>query len=384
MNMKKKVAVLGATGSIGKSTLDILRNEKERLEPVLFSSHNKAAELLELKKEFPGALTALANDRSAPAGSPGIDFAGKEGLLKAIAASGADITVNGIAGAAGLEPSAAVIKAGSDLALANKETVVMAGNIIFAMAKEHNVNIIPVDSEHSAIFKLLEAHGKNNTAEIILTASGGPFRNYSMEKLKDVTPDEALAHPTWNMGPKITVDSATLANKGLEVIEAAGLFGFPPDKIRVTVHPQSIVHSMIRLKDGAVYAQLSKPDMRLPIHEALFWPETEYSPFGALDFDSLNLSFEKCDLERFPMLALAYEALRGAPLLPVAYNAANEMAVEAFFKKKIGFLEIPRITGYVLKESIAGGEKPPTMETVLSRDREARELAVEFIHGRSK
>lgn len=382
--MKKRVAVLGATGSIGKSTLDILRNEKDRLEPVLFSSYAKARELLKLKEEFPGALTAVAGDGACSGGTcpSGIDFIGKEGLLRAIAAAGADITVNGIAGAAGLEPSAAVLKAGSDLALANKETVVMAGAIIFAMAKEKNVNIIPVDSEHSAIFKLLEAHGKNNTSEIVLTASGGPFRSYSGEKLKSVTPEEALAHPTWNMGPKITIDSATMANKGLEVIEAAGLFGFSPEKIRVTVHPQSIVHSMIRLRNGAVYAQMSKPDMRLCIQDALFWPATEYSPFGSLDFDSLNLSFEKCNFEKFPMLALAYEALK-APLLPIAYNAANEVAVEAFFKKRIGFLEIPDIVGYVLKQSMPGGEKPLNIETVLLRDREARELAGKRISDRS-
>ena len=381
--MKKRVAVLGATGSIGKSTLDILRNERDRFEPVLFASHRKYEKLLELKKEFPGALTALADDTAAESVSHEIDFLGKEGLLKAIAAADADITVNGITGAAGLEPSAAVLKARSDLALANKETVVMAGRLIFALASENKVRIIPVDSEHSAVFKLLEAHGRDNTSEIILTASGGPFRNCSIEKLASVTPGEALAHPTWNMGPKITVDSATLANKGLEVIEAAGLFGFPPEKIKVTVHPQSVVHSMIRLKDGAVYAQLSNPDMRLPIHEALCWPETVYSPFGVLDFDFLDLSFEKWDPERFPMLALAYKALKGGPLLPAAYNAANEVAVQAFFEGKIGFLEIPRIVGYVLDKIHSDGERPDTIEAVLEYDKKAREKAEEFIRAES-
>jgi len=381
--MKKKVAVLGATGSIGKSALDVLRNGKDRFRPVLFTSHKNNEELLLLKKEFPGALAALSSDTAKSSSTEAIDFTGSGGLLDAIAAAGADITVNGISGAAGLLPSLAALDSGSDLALANKETVVMAGPLVFALAAEKKVNIIPVDSEHSAIFKLIAAHGKENVREIILTASGGPFKNYSAEMLSRVTPEQALAHPTWNMGPKITVDSATMANKGLEVIEAARLFGFPAEKIKVVIHPQSIVHSMIRLNDGAVYAQMSNPDMRLPIHDALYWPETEYSPFGVLDFDSLTLSFEKCDFETFPMLALAYEALKAGSFLPAVYNAANEAAVQAFSKKRIGFLEIPRIVGYVIRESrskvIHHPEGSLTIENVLERDRKARELAEDFI-----
>jgi 1-deoxy-D-xylulose-5-phosphate reductoisomerase len=365
--MKKRVAVLGATGSIGKNTLDVLRNERDRFEPVLFSARQNAEELQKLKKEFPGAMIVLG-----------------DGLEEAIASVKAEITVNGISGAAGLAPSAAAIRAGSALALANKETIVMAGPLILDLKKKNMVPVIPVDSEHSAIFKLLEAHGKNNVAEIILTASGGPFRKCTTEELSAVTPGNALLHPTWNMGPKISVDSATLANKGLEVIEAAGLFGFPPERIRVVVHPQSIVHSMIRLKDGAVYAQMSKPDMRLPIHEALTWPETEDSPFGILDFDNLSLSFEKCDLERFPMLALAYEALREGPFLPAVYNAANEKAVEAFFRGGLGFLEISSLVGYVINESrsfLPQTEGFHSMETVLELDRKARELAERYLQG---
>lgn len=377
--MKKKVAVLGATGSIGKSTLDILRNERDRFTPVLFSARRNSQELVKLKTEFPEALTALADSSY----SPGIDFFGKDGLLNAIAASGADITVNGISGSAGLLPSAAVLDAKSDLALANKETIVMAGNIIQKLARENNVSLIPVDSEHSAIFKLIEAHGKEHISEIILTASGGPFRNYPIEKLENVSPEEALNHPTWNMGPKITIDSATLANKGLEVIEAACLFGIPPPKIKVVIHKQSIVHSMVRLLNGAVYAQMSKPDMRLPIHDALCWPETEKSPFGVLDFSSLSLDFESCDFSRFPMLALAFEALEKGPDFPIVYNAANEEAVEAFLKGRIRFLEIPRIVRYVLDKSSNGVSKPGTvsfsMEDVLKADGEGRKLALDFI-----
>ena len=380
--MKKRVALLGATGSIGKSTLDILRNEKSLFEPVLFSAYRNSEELRKLKKEFPGALTALASDHAGD-GNDGIDFFGKEGLLNAIAAAGANITLNGIAGAAGFEPSLAVINAGSNLALANKETIVIAGHIIQAQAKKKNLDIIPVDSEHSALFKLLEGHGKNNADEIILTASGGPFRNFSLEQLQKIKPKEALVHPTWNMGPKITVDSATMANKGLEVIEMAGFFGFPPDKIRVVIHPQSIVHSMLRLKNGAVYAQMSKPDMRLPIFDALCWPETKTSSYGNLDYDSLVLNFEKCDFERFPMLALAYEALKAAPLAPILYNAANEIAVAAFLKDKIAFLEIPRIVGYVLNQSKPYGKELNDIEAVLAVDSAGRKLAEEYIANRS-
>ena len=368
--MKKKVAVLGATGSIGKSTLEILRSERLRFEPVLFTAGKNYDELQKLKKEFPGVMIALAQDQ-----------------MQAIAGVKADITVNGISGATGLEPSAAVLKSGSDLALANKETLVMAGQIIFELAGKNKTRIIPVDSEHSAIFKLIEAHGKENLSEIILTASGGPFKNFSKEELGRIKPEQALAHPTWNMGPKITVDSATMANKGLEVIEAAFLFGLPSEKIRVAIHPQSMVHSMIRLKDGAVYAQISKPDMKLPIYNALTWPQTVNSPFTAdfaafgADFDFITLSFEKPDFEKFPMLGLAYEALKGAPRLPVIYNAANEIAVQAFFEGRIGFLEISRVVGYVLSRSLTDGkEELFSIETVLSLDRKARELAEEFIN----
>jgi len=381
--MKKKVAVLGATGSIGKSAMDVLRDQKDRFQPVLLTAYSDVKGLLALKKEFPGALTAIADETAAE--TQQFDFIGKKGLLNAIAKAKADIAVNGISGAAGLEPSAAVINSGADLALANKETLVMAAQVIFALASEKNVRVIPVDSEHSAIFKLIEAHGKDNVSEIILTASGGPFREYSPGMFSNVTPEKALAHPTWNMGPKITVDSATLANKGLEVIEAALLFGFPPEKIKVAVHPQSVVHSMVRLKDGAVYAQMSKPDMRLPIHEALTWPETVYSPFGVLDFTSLNLTFEKPDMEKFPMLSLAYRALSGGEYFSIAYNAANEVAVEAFLKEKIKFLEISRIVGYVLEKIalarsyVLTGASLESVEAILAADRDARKMAEDFV-----
>jgi 1-deoxy-D-xylulose-5-phosphate reductoisomerase len=382
--MKKRVAILGATGSIGKSALDVVRRGAGDFEPVLLSGHTNAAGLLELRREFPRALLALSG-QTEPALSAGrgegISFFGPEGLLSAVAAAEADITVNGISGAAGLLPSMAALDSSSDLALANKETVVMAGPLVFDRARQKNVKILPVDSEHSAIFHLIEAHGARNVEEILLTASGGPFRTYSREAMKTVTAKEALAHPTWNMGPKITVDSASLANKGLEVIEAVRLFNMPPEKIKVLVHPQSVVHSMVRMKDGAVYAQLSRPDMRLPIHEALYWPELTSSPFGALDFRGLTLEFEEPDGEMFPMLGLAYEAARKGGLYPCVYNGANEAAAAAFLSGRLGFLDIPRIVDYVLTRdwnSPEGGE-PMDISSVLAADKEARERAGEYI-----
>jgi 1-deoxy-D-xylulose-5-phosphate reductoisomerase len=370
---KKRVALLGATGSIGASSLDVLGRSKDDFEVVLLSAHTGGEGLARAGRDWPGAAQVLA-------GGSG----GKEKLLAAIRDAGADITINGIAGAAGLEPTLAAIESGSDIALSNKETIVMAGPLVFAKAAERAVNIIPVDSEHSAIFQLIAAHTKNDPQvldEIILTASGGPFRKRSLEEMERVTPEEALAHPTWNMGPKITIDSASLANKGLEVIEAACLFNMPPAKIRVVIHPQSVVHSMVRLCDGAVYAQLSRPDMRGPIHAALYWPKTAPASFEPLNFDSLTLEFAKPDTERFPMLALAFNAAERGGLYPCAYNAANETAVAAFLGRQIGFLEIQRITGYVL--DMDWPSSCGCVETVLEADARARAAALERIRKSS-
>ena len=375
----KKIAVLGASGSIGKSALDVLRNGD--FDPVLFSAHTDYNALLKLKVEFPGASLALSGASQDPCADPGgkINFYGRRGLLDAITGCGADIIINGISGAAGLEPSIAALNAGSVLALANKETIVMAGPLVLGLEKEKNAKIIPVDSEHSAIFNLINAFGKENIDEIILTASGGPFRDLSSEELANVTPDMALSHPTWNMGPKITIDSATLANKGLEVIEASRLFGLAPEKIRVIIHPQSIIHSMVRLKDGMIYAQMSKPDMRNPIHNALYWPEILPSSFDVLELEGSTLSFFKPDSTRFPMLPLAYTALEKSPLHPVIYNAANETAVKAFLEKRISFLEIPRIVGYVLKsKEWPENCREPDLEEILYTDKKAGEMARQY------
>jgi 1-deoxy-D-xylulose-5-phosphate reductoisomerase len=304
-------------------------------------------------------------------------------LVNAIKNANADLVINGISGAAGLKPSVAAIEAGSDLALANKETIVMAGKLVLELAKKRKVNIIPVDSEHSAVFHLLKAHAHNGDiiheliSEVILTASGGPFRNYSLEQMKNVTVKQALTHPTWNMGPKITIDSASMANKGLEIIEAHFFFNIPPEKIKVVIHPQSIVHSMIKLCNGVIYAQLSKPDMRHPIHDALFWPETSPLNLDTLDFDSLTLEFEKPDLQKFPMLSLAWKAAEYGGLYPCVYNAANEEAVNAFLNNKIGFSGIQGITNHVLENdwSTCNNDK----ETILKADADARIIARQFI-----
>jgi len=364
--MKKRVAVLGATGSIGKSSLDVISRNTGNFDVVLLSAHEKKSELEQLKENWPGAACVLCSQDG-----------GKEKLLDAIGSVRPDITINGISGSAGLEPSLAAIEAGSDLALANKETIVMAGQFVLNAAKEKKVKIIPVDSEHSAVFHLIEAHSSKEISEIILTASGGPFRKLSLKEMEKATVQDALSHPTWKMGKKITIDSASMANKGLEIIEACYFFDMPVEKVKVVIHPQSVVHSMIRLCNGVIYAQLSKPDMRYPINDALFWPKTSALDLDMPDFDSLTLEFEKPDGKRFPMLDLARDAARQGGLYPCAYNAANEEAVSAFLDQRIGFLEIPRITSHVLESGWALHYR--SIDEVLKADADARLKAVNYL-----
>jgi 1-deoxy-D-xylulose-5-phosphate reductoisomerase len=376
MTIKKRtIAVLGATGSIGRSALDVIRRNSEYFEPILFSAYTNREGLLALGDEFRSAELALSG-QSAPNDIPSsgrIHYIGKEGLSHALASVGAEVVVNGIAGSAGLTPSFAAVDAGCEsLCLANKETIVMAGPLLLKRAQEKDCRVIPVDSEHSAVFQLLEAHGRDNLDRIVLTASGGPFRRFSREQLAKVTPQDALTHPIWNMGAKITIDSATMANKGLEVIEAVRLFDVDIDKVEVVVHPQSIVHSMIRFKDGSVYAQMSSPDMRLPIQNALFYPEKAPVTINNLDFSALTLSFEPPDTEKFPLLSLAYQAVHKGGLYPAAYNAANEKAVALFLARKIGFLDINIIIEEVLQKDWIGRL---TLEAVWDVDTRARDAA---------
>ena len=361
MSDKKRIAVLGATGSIGKSSLDIISRDTENFDVVLLTARTNHIELKNISKQFPSAVCVLTDEND------------DRKLLSAITEAKPDITINGISGAAGLKPSIAAIEAGSHLALANKETIVMAGHLTMQLAKDKNVNIIPVDSEHSAIFHLLKAHTQEKINEVILTASGGPFRRLSLDEMRNVTIEDALAHPTWNMGKKITIDSASMANKGLEIIEACVFFNMSADKIKVVIHPQSIVHSMIRLCNGVIYAQLSKPDMRHPIHDAIYWPVTTPSALEPINFDNLTLEFFKPDAEKFPMLRLAMEAAKQGAFYPCAYNAANEIAVAAFLENRIGFLDIPRITENVLQSDWTGDNMD--LDNILKADTEARRKA---------
>ncbi len=364
----KKIVVLGATGSIGSSCIDIVRHNRELFTIVGLSAHQDKNGLLALASEFDVKKTVLSGEEGSPA------------LLKLIRESEADIVVNGISGASGLEPSIEALKSGKNLALANKETIVMAGLLIRNLAEKMGKSILPVDSEHSAVFNLVSVYGKEAISEIILTASGGPFRTWSRERLATVTRADALKHPTWSMGAKITIDSATLANKGLEVIEACRLFDMDIERVKVVVHPQSLVHSFIRTKDGVLYAQISKPDMRHPILSALTWPEYRPNHLEQLTFEQLcTMQFEAPRYDDFPLLGLAYRAAGLAGGYTIAYNAANEIAVEAFLKDGISFAALADVTATVLERDWS--REPASFDEVFAIDREARDCARSAITG---
>ncbi len=335
--MKKKVLVLGCTGSIGTSTLDIIRSFPDRFEVAGLSAFTRKEELERLACEF-----GCKNTHNPDSGISIENF---------IQNTTADIAVNGISGAAGLSPTVAALEANMDVALANKETIVTAGKLVLDLAKKKNKRILPVDSEHSAIFSLIENFGYSSVHSIILTASGGPFKYLESEKLSKVTPQDALKHPTWNMGKKITIDSATLANKGLEVIEASILFNMDGEHIRVVIHPESIIHSLIQTKDGIIYAQLSPPDMKHPILTALSYPEYVENTLERLDISKqFSLNFLPPRYEDFPMLGLAYETIHKGGSYAIAYNAANEVAVHSFLQGNILFTDIAVITHKVLQK----------------------------------
>lgn len=372
--MKKKVIVLGITGTIGKNTTDVINAMPENFQIVAMSAHKNEEALLALADQTGAKQLALTGKKS---GSGRIKYFTMQGLIDMVHETEADIVVNGIAGADGLLPSVASIESGKNLALANKESIVMAGSIVSKIAAKKGKKIIPVDSEHSAVFHLLQRHDKNEIDEIILTASGGAFRELDAEEMKNVTLEDALKHPNWSMGQKITIDSASLANKGLEVIEAYQLFGIPLEKIRVLIHRQSMVHSLIRTREGSLYAQISKPDMRIPIQNALTWPELGPSIFGRLDLEGVTLDFSKPDFRKYPMLALAYSAAGKGAKFNIAYNAANEVAVDAFMKRETGFNTIPEITAETL--SVAAADRRfdtvDSVEQVMDADRFFREEA---------
>lgn len=358
--MKKRILVLGCTGSIGSQTLDIARKMSGKFEICGVAAGNSRKKVAALCREFNCQGTVFSED-------------GIKGIENLIKNSGADIAVNGIAGAAGLEPSVLIIENGIDLALANKETVVMAWPVVKEIAKKHNAHIIPVDSEHSAIFNLTQKIGCENISELVITASGGPFRNYTKQQLETVTVEQALNHPTWNMGPKITIDSATLANKGLEVIEAVRLFNFESKNVKVTVHPQSLIHSLVRTKDGMLYAQISNPDMRHPIYGALVWPEYSENYLEKFELFDKEMTFFKPRFDDFPLLSAAYSCAEKGNSYTIAFNAANEVAVHAFLEKKCSFTDIAKIVQETLTENWS--QVPDTLEKVYAADKNARVTA---------
>jgi len=373
----KRVIVLGSTGSIGTSALDIIKNNRDDFDLVGISAHRSEMELLNQANFFDVKNIALSGKKS---DSKEIKYSGPESLLNMIEETDADIVVNGISGAVGMAPSVSAIKSGKDLALANKETMVMSGPLIKKLADKMGRKILPVDSEHSALFYLLDNKQREQIEEIIITASGGPFRGYSAEQLKTVTKEQAMKHPTWDMGYKITIDSASLANKGLEVIEAWRLFDIGLDKIKVLVHPQSYVHSIVRTTDLAMYAQISNPDMRLPIQNAMYYPGMKPVPSTFLDLAEKNLSFFSPDVKNFPMLPLAYRSAEAAGSYPIVYNAVNEIAVQALVDGIIHFTEIPEVTEEVLK--MDWSFEAESFEEVLEIDKKVRLIADSVISRR--
>ncbi len=377
----RTVALLGSTGSIGRAALDVLGRWRDRFRVVaLAAGGGRLRVLADQVRTVRPEVVAVPREEDAVrlrdllAGERVEVLAGEEGMVRAAAGSGADVVIAAIVGAAGLVPTLAAVRAGRTVALANKEALVAAGEVMTRAARESGATLLPVDSEHNAIHQCLRAGRPAEVRRIVLTASGGPFRGRSAAELSAVTPDQALRHPTWEMGPKITVDSATLMNKGLEVIEARWLFGLPPEAIDVVIHPQSVVHSMVEFRDGSIVAQLGTPDMRHPIQYALTYPERLDAPAERLDLLAASpLQFEPPDAETFRCLALAFDALRAGGDAPARLNAANEVAVEAFLDGRIPFDRIPA----VLERALA--ERPPrpadTLEAVLAADREARRAA---------
>ena len=369
----KKIAILGSTGSIGTQTLEVVRENKD-IEVLGLAAGNNIKLLEEQIREFKPRLAAVWIEEKAKELRENIKdlnvkvVSGMEGLIELAVLDDTEILVTAIVGMIGIRPTIEAIKAGKDIALANKETLVTAGHIIMPLAKEHHVSILPVDSEHSAIFQSLQGSNRKELHKILLTASGGPFRGKKRDELINIQVEDALKHPNWEMGRKITIDSSTLVNKGLEVIEAKWLFDVDIDQIEVVVHPQSIIHSMVEYVDGAIIAELGTPDMKLPIQYALYYPERRFLPGERVDFTTLSqLTFEKPDMETFYGLRLAFEAGREGGSLPTVFNAANELAVSKFLNRQIGYLQIPEIIEVCMRnhKNILN----PTVEEILQTEK---------------
>lgn len=383
MTEKRRIAILGSTGSIGRQALDVVRQHKDLFEVELLTANNSSALLIEQAMEFRPGSVVICNEAKYQEVADALQpndikvFTGMDSVCSLVAAEDIDIVLTALVGFSGLRPTISAIKAGKIIALANKETLVAGGSVVMDLARKYNSPILPVDSEHSAIFQCLLGATGNPISRIHLTASGGPFRTWDRDRIAAATKNEALKHPQWTMGAKITIDSATMMNKGFEMIEARWLFDTAPDKINIVVHPQSIIHSMVEFADGAVIAQLGNPDMREPIQFALSFPERLTLNNKKLDFASLQgLTFEEPDMEKFPCLSLAFEAIRKGGNVPCAMNAANEAAVAAFLKDGIRFYDIPEI----ISACMAGVDfvEKPTVDDLLSTNAEVYRVAAEM------
>jgi 1-deoxy-D-xylulose-5-phosphate reductoisomerase len=382
--LKRKIAILGSTGSIGKQTLEVIESQPQHFAVEVLTSNNNAELLIEQAKKFNPNAVVISDEKKYPDVKNALEplgvkvFAGNDSLSQIVSLESIDIVLTALVGFAGLKPTLEAIKAGKDIALANKETLVVAGELVTKLAKEKQVLILPVDSEHSAIFQCLVGEAGNKIEKIYLTASGGPFRGKDKNFLRSVTKEQALRHPNWNMGNKITIDSATLMNKGLEMIEAKWLFGLSASQIDVIVHPQSIIHSIVQFEDGSMKAQMGLPDMKLPIQYALGFPRRIKSDFQRFDFASFSsLTFESPDTETFRNLALAQIALTKGGNLPCILNAANEVAVDAFLKNQIGFFEMSEMIEECMQK--ISFIPHPSIEDYFATDAETRRHATELL-----
>ncbi len=383
--MKRRLAILGSTGSIGTQALEVVSEHPDEFEVYTLTAHQQIDLLIRQARRFMPEVVVIANEQHYPqlkealADLPIKVWGGSDALTQVVQMEPIDIVLTAMVGYAGLRPTIAALEAGKVIALANKETLVVAGELITTLAKEKNAPILPVDSEHSAIFQCLSGTWDNPLEKIWLTASGGPFRTKTLDELATVTRDQALRHPNWDMGAKVTIDSASMMNKGFEMIEARWLFNLPPERIGVVVHPQSIIHSMVQFEDGAVLAQLGLPDMKLPIAYALSYPRRLKNAMPRLDFRQYaSLTFEEPDMKRFRNLAYAFEAIRKGGNMPCILNAANEVAVAAFLEERAGFLEMSDVIARTMERATFVAR--PTYEDYVQTDAEARRIAAEFLN----
>lgn len=380
--MKRQLAILGSTGSIGTQALEVISEHSDLFEVYALTANNQVDLLIQQARKYMPEVVVIANEQKYPELKEALEdlpikvWAGSEAIAQVVQAEPIQMVLTAMVGYAGLKPTINAIKAGKAIALANKETLVVGGELITQLANEYKVPILPVDSEHSAIFQCLAGERNNSVEKLLLTASGGPFRTKTMEELAAVTKTQALKHPNWEMGAKVTIDSASLMNKGFEMIEAKWLFGIKPEKIQVIVHPQSIIHSMVQFEDGSVKAQLGLPDMKLPISYAFSYPERLKSKGERLDFTHYNFTFEEPDMNRFRNLAFAYQAINQGGNMPCILNAANEVVVAAFLKDQIGFLQMSDVIEQTMCK--AAFIKQPDYNDYVATDAEARRIAQEL------